>query len=234
MLLPTPKRSFRGGLESNQGLGSRIAFAKNLLNKYSEVCSGIVTLRPSVLVMSASNELTPEDQELIKDLFYQLASDQAKFKLTYQQVIDYKKLKALYEEKGFKKQEELLKLQQVAANLKTEKPYPIANIRENLKNRIPKIDALTPDRLFHIMESLTTEKVAEILEPGALKLSKYADIVLEEYRKTTSVDSLKTRMRNFLTKSTLDDFKKASPVERVQYLMLCYILDEAYRLSQEQ
>lgn len=183
--------------------------------------------------MSDKNELSPEDQQMVEDLFHQLAHEQSKYKLTYQQIIDYEKLKKKYESEGFHKQEDLLLLQQVAGNLKTEKSYPISNIRENLKNRIPKIDALTPERLFKIMENLTVEKVAEIMEPGALKLSMYADTIIEEYRKTTSVDSLKTRMRNFLTKSTLDDFKKASPVERIQYLMLCYILDEAHRMSQE-
>jgi uncharacterized protein YdiU (UPF0061 family) len=184
--------------------------------------------------MNTQNKLTPEDQQLVKDLFRVLSEEQSKYKLTYQQVVDYKKLKEKYEKEGFSTEEEVIALQQVASNLETVKSYPISNIRENLKNRIPMLDALTPERLFLIMQNLTEEKVAKIMQPGALRLSAYADTILVEYRNQTTVDSLKSRMRNFLTKSTLDDFKQASPIERIQYLMLCYLLDEAYKMSKNQ
>lgn len=117
-----------------------------------------------------------------------------------------------------------------------EQPYRftkgLLNVQQNLENYKDKLQYLTPDIVQKIKDQLDYTTMAKVLAPVMATERIVFDIkpVLELWKSDdVTVASLTNRHR--VLSECMESFAEAHVVEKVQYFMLLYILDEAERLS---
>lgn len=106
------------------------------------------------------------------------------------------------------------------------------DVVENLRKRAQAVNYLTPDTVERIKKELTREKMEKILFPvfTTEKIRFNIDDVLREFKRPeVTAESLQKRYQ--ILSDCLSSFNEAHIIEKIQYFILLYFIDEAEQLS---